>query len=120
MTAILPTLGLLLGCQLIGEVAARGLGLPIPGPVLGLALLALVLWAQPAFAEKMRATAGVILANLSLMFVPAGVGVVGNLDVLSDDWFPLLVILTVSTLLAMLAAVATFIGVSRLVKGRSG
>ena len=120
MTAMLPTLGLLLGCQLIGEVAARGLNLPMPGPVLGLALLALVLRIQPAFADKARATVGVILANLSLMFVPAGVGVIGNLDVLSDDWFPLLVILTVSTLLAMLAAVATFIGVSRLVEGRSG
>ena len=120
MTAMLPTLGLLLGCQLIGEVAARGLNLPMPGPVLGLALLALVLWVKPAFAENMRATVGVILANLSLMFVPAGVGVIGNLDVLSDDWFPLLVILTVSTLFAMLAAVATFIGVSRLVEGPSG
>ena len=119
MTTMLPTLGLLLGCQLFGEVAARGLGLPIPGPVLGLVLLVFILWTKPGVAEKLRTTVGVILANLSLMFVPAGVGVIGNLDVLTDDWFALLVILTVSTLLAMLAAVATFIGVSRLIEGRS-
>ena len=111
---MLPTLGLLLGCQFFGEVAARGFGLPIPGPVLGLTLLILILWARPAVAETARATVGVILANLSLMFVPAGVGVIGNLDVLSGDWFALLVILTASTLLAMLAAVGTFIAVSRL------
>jgi putative effector of murein hydrolase LrgA (UPF0299 family) len=49
------------------------------------------------------------------MFVPAGVGVIGNLDVLSKDWFALLVILTLSTLLAMLATVGTFIGVRRLI-----
>lgn len=119
MTAMLPTLGLLLGCQLFGEIAARGLGLPIPGPVLGLTLLVVILRTRPAVADTMRATVGVILANLSLMFVPAGVGVIGNLAILSDDWLALLVILLVSTLLAMLAAVGTFIGVSRLVERRS-
>ena len=116
---MLPTLALLLGCQLFGEVTVRSMNLPVPGPVLGLALLIIILWTQPQLAEKMRTTVGVILANLSLMFVPAGVGVIGNLDVLTDDWFALLVILTVSTLLAMLAAVATFIGVSRLAQGHS-
>ncbi|MDG4649198.1 CidA/LrgA family protein [Roseibacterium sp. SDUM158017] len=114
MTGLLPAFGLLLGCQLIGEVAARGAGLPVPGPVLGLALLILALRLRPALAGTLRPTVGVILANLSLMFVPAGVGVIGNLEVLSDDWFALLVILTVSTVLAMLAAVGTFIGVRRL------
>lgn len=118
MKMMLPTLGLLLGCQLFGEVAARGFGLPLPGPVLGLVLLIAILWTSPAAAAKLRTTVGVILANLSLMFVPAGVGVTGNLNVLADDWFALLVILTVSTLLAMLASVTTFIGVSRLMERR--
>ena len=116
---MLSTLGLLLTCQLIGEIATRGLGLPIPGPVLGLALLIIALQIWPSIAELMRPTTGVILANLSLLFVPAGVGVIGNLNVLSKDWFALLCILTVSTVLAMLAAVATFIGVRRLTDRRS-
>ncbi len=111
---MLSTLGLLLGCQLAGEVTVRGLGLGVPGPVLGLALLVLCLGARPALAERFRPTTSVILANLSFLFVPAGVGVIGNLEVLSDDWLALLVILVFSTLLAMLAAVGTFIGVRRL------
>jgi holin-like protein len=111
---MLKTFGLLLGCQLIGDVAVRGLGLPIPGPVLGLVLLIIALRTQPSLAEDMRQTIGVILANLSLMFVPAGVGVIGNLEALSSDWLALLIILTLSTLLSMLAAVGTFIGVRRL------
>lgn len=114
---MIQTLGLLLGCQLIGEVAVRGIGLAIPGPVLGLALLVLLLRFRPRLAEDLRPTIGVILANLSLMFVPAGVGVVGNLEILSTDWLALLIILTLSTLLAMLAAVGTFIGVRRLTDG---
>ncbi len=110
---MLQTLGLLLGCQLLGEVTVRGFGLPMPGPVLGLTLLVLLLAAMPRIAEQLRPTTTVILANLSFLFVPAGVGVIGNLDVLSEDGVALLAILTLSTVLSMLAAVGTFIGVRR-------
>lgn len=111
---MLPTLGLLLACQLIGEVAVRAAGLPIPGPVAGLTLLVLALRMWPELADHVRPTTGTILAHLSLMFVPAGVGVIGNLDVLSQDWLALLVVLTLSTVLAMVAAVGTFVAVLRL------
>ncbi|HSG56816.1 MAG TPA: CidA/LrgA family protein [Paracoccaceae bacterium] len=111
---MLQTFGILLGCQLIGEAAVRGAGLPVPGPVLGLALLVLALRVRPALAERLRPTTSVILANLSLMFVPAGVGVIGNLAVLSEDWLPLLIVLVLSTLIAMLVTVGTFIAVRRL------
>lgn len=116
---MLKTFGLLLGCQLIGEVAVRGLGVPIPGPVVGLAFLLIALCTVPSLSEDLRSTIGVILANLSLMFVPAGVGVIGNLEALSSDWLALLVILTLSTTFSMLAAVGTFIAVRRLTERRS-
>ena len=106
---MLQTLGLLLGCQLAGEFVARGLGLPIPGPVLGLVILLAALALRPPLARALRPTTQVILAHLSLMFVPAGVGVIGNLEVLSSDWAGLLVVLTLSTILSMLVTVATFI-----------
>ncbi|MEB8388762.1 CidA/LrgA family protein [Rhodobacteraceae bacterium KMM 6894] len=108
---MLQTLGLLLGCQLLGEITVRGLGLSIPGPVLGLALLVLLLSLMPALAERLRPTTAIILANLSFLFVPAGVGVIGNFEVLSEDGVALLAVLTLSTILSMLAAVGTFVGV---------
>jgi holin-like protein len=111
---MLHTLGLLLGCQLVGEFVARGLGLPIPGPVLGLAILLAALALRRPLASALRPMTEVILAHLSLMFVPAGVGVIGNLDVLSSDWAKLLVVLTLSTVLSMLVTVATFIAMKRL------
>lgn len=111
---MLHTFGVLLGCQLLGEITVRGFGLAIPGPVLGLALLVLLLGSMPKLAEQLRPTTTIILANLSFLFVPAGVGVIGNFQVLSEDGVALLVILTVSTVLSMLAAVGTFIGVRRL------
>lgn len=111
---MLHTFGVLLGCQLLGEITVRGFGLAIPGPVLGLALLVLLLGSMPKLAEQLRPTTTIILANLSFLFVPAGVGVIGNFQVLSEGGVALLVILTVSTVLSMLAAVGTFIGVRRL------
>ena len=108
---MLQTLGLLLGCQLLGEITVRGLGLAMPGPVLGLTLLVLLLGAIPTLTERLRPTTTVILTNLSFLFVPAGVGVIGNFMVLSEDGIALLAILILSTVLSMLAAVGTFIGV---------
>jgi len=116
---MLQSLGLLLGCQLLGEITARGFGFAVPGPVLGLALLVLLLGSIPALAERLRPTTTVILTNLSFLFVPAGVGVIGNFEVLLDDGLALLVILTLSTVLSMLAAVGTFVGVRRLTEGRA-
>lgn len=116
---MLHTLGLLLACQLLGEIIVRGFGFAMPGPVLGLALLVLLLWAFPKLAEQLRPTTAVILANLSFLFVPAGVGVIGNFDVLLDDGLALLAILTLSTVLSMLATVGTFIGVRHLIESRT-
>ena len=115
---MLLTLGLLLGCELLGEVTARALALPVPGPVLGLVLLIALIALRPSLAEGLRATTGVILANLSLLFVPAGVGVIGNLEVLSRDAVALIVVLCVSTWAAMLAALFTFLAARR--RGRRG
>lgn len=111
-------MGLLLGCQLIGEVLTRSAGLPLPGPVAGLLLLLLLLRVRPALTEKLRPTVSVTIANLSLLFVPAGVGVIGNLGALSETWIPLLVVLVASTVLAMLVAVGTFIAATRLTAPR--
>lgn len=116
---MLHTLGLLLACQLSGEIIVRGLGLAMPGPVLGLVLLVVLLGALPALAERLRPTTTVILAHLSFLFVPAGVGVIGNFEVLLDDGLALLAILTLSTVLSMLATVGTFIGVRRLMESRT-
>ena len=81
-------------CQLAGEVIVRGLGLPMPGPALGLVLLLLLLLARDRFKVLARgplqqdgvegASRGLlVLANLSLLFVPAGVGVVQKLDLVA-------------------------------------
>jgi len=115
---MLVAITLLLSCQLAGELMARGAGLPIPGPVIGLALMVALFALRPSLVAALRPTATVIVANLSLLFVPAGVGVVTNLAILTEDWAAILAVLILSTVLSMLAAVGTFLAARNLV-GRS-
>ena len=104
--------------QLAGEVLSRGLNLPLPGPVLGMALMLVAFIALPRLAEAVRATAQGLLAHLSLLFVPAGVGVVGHLDKLGADGLPVVAAIIASTVLSIVAGVWAFVGVSRLLEAR--
>ena len=126
---MIASLSLILLCQLAGEVIVRGLGLPLPGPVVGLLLLLLLLLARDRFAALARgplhqdgvenASRG-LLAHLSLLFVPAGVGVVQKLDLVAEHGIAVAAVLAISVVVALLVTVATFLVASRLVsRGRS-
>jgi holin-like protein len=99
--AMLPALTLLLVFQLVGEVLVRGLDVPIPGPVVGMAMLLAVLVIRNGPGEDLRGTANGLLQHLSLLFVPAGTGVMLHFSRLADEWLPLLVALAVSTVLSI-------------------
>jgi putative effector of murein hydrolase LrgA (UPF0299 family) len=88
----------LLLCQLAGEVFVLATGLPVPGPVCGMALLFCILMARGGVPENLGALADSLLANLSLLFVPAGVGVMLHFKLLAADWMPIAIALVVSTL----------------------
>ena len=114
---MIPALTLLLGFQLAGEFIARALGLTLPGPVLGMALLVIAMIAVPRLAELVRGPAQGLLAHLSLLFVPAGVGVVGHLESLGSQGGPILLAIVGSTVLAIAVGALVFVGVSRLTGG---
>lgn len=94
---MLAALTQLLMFQLAGEVVARGFALPIPGPVIGMALLFLFLALRRGPGEELQKTAQGLLQHLSLLFVPAGTGVMLHLHRLQDEWLPLVLSLLVST-----------------------
>ena len=83
---MLPFLTVLLACQLAGEALARVTGLPVPGPILGLVLLFAGLTLRGRPAPRLEESADGLLAHLSLLFVPAGVGVVQYLPLLASEW----------------------------------
>ena len=110
----------LLACQLAGEILVRAAGLPLPGPVAGMGLMFVFLaWRgrkDPAGAVPLELgrVADALLANLSLLFVPAAVGVVQYLGLLRAYAPALALAIAVSTVAAMVVTAATFRLVSRL------
>ena len=92
----LTGLAWLLVCQSAGEALARLLHLRLPGPVIGLLLL-LVLLRWPAVRKTVGACADALLAHLSLLFVPVGVGVMIHLAILSQYGVRVAVALVLST-----------------------
>ncbi|QEE40260.1 MULTISPECIES: CidA/LrgA family protein [unclassified Methylobacterium] len=127
---MIASLALILLAQLVGEVLARGAGVPVPGPVIGMGLMFAFLLLrdsrlglprilpQPLTDGTLESTARGLLMNLSLMFVPAGVGVVGRLDLLRAQGLKLAIVLVISTALSLLVTVLVFRAVASRVERR--
>jgi holin-like protein len=98
---MIESLTLLLVCQLIGEVVARASGLPFPGPVIGMAILFIALMVRGSVPEPLQQTTKSILDHLSLLFVPAGVGVMIFLPLIADEWLPIASAVVFSTLVTI-------------------
>ncbi len=121
---MLGALVLLLGCQPAGETLARAVALPVPSPVLGMALLfgllALRRWRSPAAPTiehtELGKVAVALLTNLALLFVPAGAGVMQQGPVLLHNSLGLLVALMVSTALTLAVTGWVFATVARWVR----
>jgi holin-like protein len=94
---MINALATLLVFQLLGEALSFGLRLPVPGPVIGLALLLLAVWLRPGLMDALRPTALGLLQHLSLLFVPAGVGVMLHLQRLGSEALAIGVALVLST-----------------------
>ena len=105
MTA-LRGLALLLLFQAAGEGLVHTLHLPLPGPVLGLALLLPALGIARVRAP-VAACAELLLANMSLLFVPVGVGMITHLHLLADYGLQLLAVIVVSTWAGLAATALT-------------
>lgn len=86
----------LLALQSLGELVARGLQLPFPGPVVGMVLL-LVALRWELVRAPVAACADFLLAHLSLLFVPVGVGVITHLGLLAEFGLRMLAVVVLST-----------------------
>lgn len=123
---MLPAIAVLLLCQLAGESLVRATGIPVPGPVIGIMILiaGVAIRQRVSASHDLAGAAGPVapladglLRNLSLLFVPAGCGIAERLAEVGPHVPLLLLILVISTVLALVATVTTFIAVRRLTGG---
>lgn len=99
---------ILLAFQFLGEMLTRFLGLPIPGPVIGMMLLFFTLIQFPRLLAKLEHAAMAMLQHLSLLFIPAGVGIMVSVSQIGDHWLAILVSMVASTVLTMVVTALSF------------
>ena len=110
---------LLLLCQLAGESLVRALDLPVPGPVLGAVFVLGFLSVRRNVPENLGRTSHDLLSNFSLLFVPAGSGIILHAARLEAEAVALLAALIGSTALTIAVAALVFVGVDRLMGGKA-
>jgi putative effector of murein hydrolase LrgA (UPF0299 family) len=118
---MIESLLILLFCQLLGEALVHELTLPLPGPVAGMMLLFLaLLWrgrkcpGDPQVPEALADTSDALLRNLSLLFIPAAVGIVQHTGILRQSGLAIAVSIVVSSVLAMAVTALVFERLGRL------
>lgn len=101
MKQTLPQVGWLLGFWLIGEVIARGFGWAIPGSIIGMILLTLALEFKLLKLSQVEDVSDFLIRNMAFFFVPPGVGLMVNLQLIADNWFAITVATLLSTILVL-------------------
>lgn len=94
-------MSVLLSCQFIGELLARGLAIPVPGPVLGMVILLIGLVINGRVPDSLRTAGEGLLRYLTLLFVPAGVGLMVHFELIRADFWTLVVTLVFSTAITL-------------------
>ena len=94
-------LTLILCCELAGELLVAAMGWAVPGPVIGMLLLFVGLLIRGSVPDDLGAVGDTLLTHLSLLFVPAGVGILLHARQLADELLPIAVALILSTMLTI-------------------
>jgi len=94
-------LAILLGLQFVGEGISLAVGLPVPGNVMGMALIVVALMAGIIRIEWVQEAAELILSHMAIFFIPAGVGVMVYFDLIREEWLPIVAGTVLSTFAVM-------------------
>ena len=103
---MIRTITTLLVFQTVGEGLSYGLSLPVPGPVIGMVLLFSYLMIVKTAADKLAPVSLELLKHLSLLFVPAGVGIMVHAQRVAAEWLPIAVALVASTVVSIAVTAA--------------
>ncbi|MEO0442984.1 MAG: CidA/LrgA family protein [Pseudomonadota bacterium] len=107
---------ILLIFQLLGESISHQLELFIPGPVIGMMLLFLLLLMSRKHFISLENASGVLLSHLSLLFVPAGVGLMQHLDKMYSEWLPIFAGILLGAIISMVVSIAVMTLLIKLLK----
>lgn len=104
---LLVELAILLALFLLGGQLSTWLGWPIPGGVMGLALLLLLFACGVLKPATLQAGAGWLMAEMLLFFIPALMSLLDYGGLLRSEGWRILLVIAVSTLMVMVVTAVT-------------
>ncbi|WEG73524.1 CidA/LrgA family protein [Vagococcus intermedius] len=110
---------LIISFSYLGEIVSKLFNLPIPGSVIGMLLLFTALYFKVVKVEEVDTVGTFLLDNLSILFLPAGVGIMVYFPVIRETWWSLLIITIITTVLTMAVVGRIVQGVKRKFEGDS-
>ena len=87
--------------QFLGESISKLFELLIPGPVIGMVLLVVFLIIKKSSFESLDNAVFLHLRYLPLLFIPAAMGIVTQVDILSKEFLAISISLIVGTIIAL-------------------
>jgi holin-like protein len=92
----------LLVYQLLGETLSLVFQLPVSGPVIGMLLLFISLFLFKKIRPAVKESSAAILSHLSLLFIPAGVGLMVHFERLQHEWLPVAVAIVLGAVISFI------------------
>lgn len=94
-------IGIILGITMAGEVLNQVLPLPVPAGVYGLFIMLAALISGAVKLESVEGTGNFLMDTMTMMFIPATVGIVENIDELKAVLVPFILVILISTVAVM-------------------
>ena len=94
-------IGIILGITMVGEILYQVLPLPVPAGVYGLFIMLAALMSKAVKLESVEGTGNFLMDTMTMMFIPATVGIVECIGEVKAVLVPFLIIIGISTLLVM-------------------
>lgn len=111
---LLRQASIILGIYFLGELLQKSLNLPIPGSVIGMLILLGLLYTGVIKLDMIEEISNFLLDHLAIFFIPAGVGLISSFSLLRGNWFAIIAVSFISTIIVL---VATGIIVQIILKG---
>lgn len=101
---IIKQFGIIFSLCWLATVIEKLLPIAFPASVIAMLMLLFCLLAGVLKIDHIREKSDFLLANMAFFFVPAGVNVINYLDILKENWLPLLLICVITTVVTFAAA----------------
>ena len=117
---IIKQFGIIFSLCWLATVIEGLLPIAFPASVIAMLLLLVSLLAGVLKIDHIREKSDFLLANMAFFFIPAGVNVINYLDILKENWLPLLLICVITTVVTFAATAYSVWLVMRLLAGKKG